>query len=249
MKINVLKNNELLVDVFTEQESAFWVKTLMGLRKHWIKREVPGFDVALAYWTLGNATYLDGTYKNIKNLKRSNQRLIKKFEGFYATVSRKLSETLNAEVEINDRFTIPGFHIYSADYDWPLGIEGAGQIHLDRPHHRTEYDFGYSDVLSFTLPIQLPTLGGGLTYWLEVPGQIIEVLEKGGKWYHELDESARAWLSANRQFLPYTIGKMVIHDCDTVHQVTNDTPMRDGDFRITMQGHGVFHENRWLIYF
>lgn len=249
MEINVLKNNELLVEVFTAQESASWVKILMGLRKYWIKRDVPGFDVSLAYWTLGNATYLDGTYKEIKNLKRNNQRIIKKFAGLYEQVRQKLSEALKAEVVINDQFTIPGFHIYSADYNWPLGIEGAGQIHLDRPHRRTDYDFKYSDVLSFTLPFQLPIQGGGLTYWLQVPGEIIEVLEERGKWYHELDDAAQAWLAGNRQVLPYTIGKMAIHDCDTVHQVTNDTAMQEGDFRITMQGHGVFHDNRWLLYF
>lgn len=144
------------------------------------------------------------------------------------------------------RYNLPGFHIYQGHPDLPLGLYCGGTIHYDSPHKRANFPFQTSDeeVFSFTLSISLPRNGGGLNYWVKVPPFV-----ETGKWFHLTSKQSQEWLSTNVKHLDYKIGSMVIHDCNILHQMSNNVKTDADDWRITLQGHGVYRDDYWMIYF
>ncbi|BAE50705.1 hypothetical protein [Paramagnetospirillum magneticum] len=96
----------------------------------------------------------------------------------------------------------------------------VASLHCDLQHRDAfpQYLDPVPPLLTFTLPISLPPEAG------------LTVME---------GEDAR--------FLPYREGEMVIHDGQSPHRaVLACTGMCDE--RITLQGHGLFVDHRWLLY-
>ena len=48
---------------------------------------------------------------------------------------------------------------------------------------------------------------------------------------------------------PYTVGKLFYHTGHVLHQIIPGYKLQEGDRRITLQGHGIKCDGKWIIYF
>jgi hypothetical protein len=48
--------------------------------------------------------------------------------------------------------------------------------------------------------------------------------------------------------IPYTVGRVVVHSGHLLHQAAGVTKVAVTDERITLQGHGVFADGAWRLY-
>ena len=78
-------------------------------------------------------------------------------------------------------------------------------------------ELGQVDTSAFTVPVMLPTGGGGMES------------EDG---YH-----------------PYAVGEMIMHDGKQLHRIASYKKYKQGEYRITLQGHIVRDDRGNLIMF
>ena len=124
---------------------------------------------------------------------------------------------------------LPGFHIFDKSAN---GLEGS--IHIDEPYKRCFWPCETKDHFSFTVPIQLPNVGGGLNLY---PGSEDDIKNHAGE-------------IPNPEYYPYEVGKMYLHDGKTIHQIANRGDMKTDEYRITIQGHGATLTNgQVVVYF
>ncbi len=218
--------------------------TIDDLKNIWIKRPVPGGN-GIIFHTIGAATYLD---KNeIYHQYRTEYAGImhKKFAGLYQKLCKWLGQLSGYEVCIAPDLSPPGFHIYQGNPHVPPSILTGGNVHLDLPHYNHKFPSKILGTLSFTLPIILPQNGGGCYYWTTLPENFVY----GNAVNLELD-NMRQWFDNNKKYLQYDIGKMVLHNGQTYHQLANASRSDYSDWRITLQGHGVLLEDKTIyLYF
>ena len=81
--------------------------------------------------------------------------------------------------------------------------------------------------MSFTIPIELPPKGAGLFVWDAGP------------------ESSP--IGSPYDYVPYELGQIVIHDGLQFHMMETSR-IKKGQYRITMQGHGVLSDNVWNLF-
>jgi hypothetical protein len=243
--INTLKD-ATRISVLDRDECNSIVRVIFDLHNYWIKRTMSDFSIPLSFWTLGYATYLDGPEGHKKSKQEMNAFLLKHFGTLYDKVIHHLQGSLNCPVKTCLDYNLPGFHIYQGNPALPLGLFCGGTIHYDTPHQRADFPFAVSDaeVFSFTLPVSLPRNGGGLNFWPKVPAYV-----EAGNWFHLTSKETQKWLIDNLHHLDYAVGSMVVHECNILHQMSNNVKTDETDWRITMQGHGVFREDHWMIYF
>ncbi|MEM7675368.1 MAG: hypothetical protein AAF449_05125 [Myxococcota bacterium] len=210
---------------------------VLTFRRLWTRRhdELPSF-------TLGAASYLDvpehGVVGYIARNVRTRQRLLKRFEDLYVRLQNILSEITGAPTFVHPRLAPPGFHIFEAH----PGIMGLNpKIHFDRQHFFFDWEdpnaFAPDHQLSFTAAIALPDAGAGLYMWP------IRSADHTGE-----EEERRARLAASeRVYEPYSLGQLVIHSGDHLHQIA-PSEMIDAEVRLTLQGHAQKEGDRWWLY-
>ena len=242
------------------------------LKEWWIPRGVycgeGGFTASeenpVDFYTLGVATYIDGItdiqyyYDYIKS---QNPVFKDYFSWLYDLVIYNLWGEIG-ECQVADFLAYPGFHIFGTKPNEPPKMatkmymeQPSATIHLDLQHEKHEFlldnsfeDVDYDNTLSFTLPIQVPTNGGGLNTWEEESMKQYEIDNKYTKHMKELDYSK--WGDYGEPtVVPYEAGKMFWFTGQLVHQIA---PAYNADFndrRISLQGHGVKCDGKWIIYF
>lgn len=228
------------IPILSAEECARARNTVHALRSRWITRGSPEHP----FHTVGAASYIDATshapaprYSEI--LVETNPVLREHFRWLYARVMYALSIYLQAEVRTADDLALPGFHVWeglnvptsslSIHFDLQyLAIPWPGVARADRTRP-----------LSFTLPVALPKAGGGLNSWdlryeAQATGRIATP-----------DEMTR---SRTRTFHPYAEGAMTLHSGHTLHQIAAVERAEPDDERITLQGHGLYCDGAWTIY-
>ena len=165
------------------------------------------------FFTLGKSAYLDGnTEEYFKGVRRLNPVLMKTFHPLYQRVANVLGNELGEKPFFKLHVALPAFHIFPSD-EKLLSI--AGNWHTDSPH--TTLELGQVDTSAFTVPVMLPTGGGGMES------------EDG---YH-----------------PYAVGEMIMHDGKQLHRIASYKKYKQGEYRITLQGHIVRDDRGNLIMF
>ncbi|GAB5371661.1 hypothetical protein AAMO2058_001599100 [Amorphochlora amoebiformis] len=185
--------------------------------------------------TLGHASYLHGNRPNL------NPVLAQEFSWLYDIVIENLEKKLGAKVQIMPGSNLPGFHLYLSSFVWALPV---ASVHSDLQYGYQESNakLGEVNVISFTLPLLLPAFGeAGLYTFTNKTTYTPEGAH--GLYPREFGEAVR-------NFHRYTVGELVIHGGVLNHQIAESTMIFPKDGRITLQGHGIFDENRdaWLIY-
>lgn len=225
--------------MLTEQECLPIVQSVMALSGNWLQRGPVDF------YTLGAATYLDGAWDREpyqSHRSEANPILSNCFSGLYSLLLNSLSGVLGSNVSFLPELALPGFHVFAAKPGKSLlpGTKAfaasGGAIHLDLQYeyHATLWE-RYEEVdiqqpLSFTLPLQLPKAGGGLNIWPR----------------HEQRDDP-SYRQPNH--ITYQCGELVWFTGPLLHQISPLRQVSAQDRRITLQGHGLRCDGRWLLYF
>jgi hypothetical protein len=223
------------IEVLSPSECGNIRNILYDRRGHWISR-----SLIVPFHTLAVASYLDATNARCpdyaQRAQASNRVLRESFEWLYGRLREALETFLRAPVVLDDRFALPGFHI--------LGFHETcrykeASIHYDLQYSLLEWEHPIETPISFTLSIALPPGGAGLNTW---DLQLHETKDLPQSEFNELRNKRE------KKYNAYTTGRMVLHSGHQLHQIAAMPLMQIGEERITMQGHGVFQNGRFHIY-
>jgi hypothetical protein len=225
------------------------VDAVNSLQAFWITRHEFGF------YSLGAAAYLDAPpqktidmfklegpaeHQYMDNVEKYNGILSEYFSSVYVSLKDALSAQLNAEVEYAPGKALPGFHIFNHSQ-----AHAKSSAHV--PHYDGQYeglDWGRevnvsnANTFSFTLPVKLPKAGGGIYFW---PIRLEEILQL------RKEEALKLVKAAKSHRESYQVGEMICHPGHQLHRIA-PWVSEPGDQRMTLQGHGLYLDNRWLLY-
>jgi hypothetical protein len=206
------------------------------LREHWIERG-PGF------FTLGIALYKEGREADggPLDVEASNARLEESFGPALDDLRAFLSRELGAEVEWGTGLPLPGFHVFDATALRPG--RPTGDSHFDVQYVWGRFDEPGLDVLSVTVPVQVPAAGTSLEYW---PVDFAELDRLAG------EGTVKDVADAERHFpmhsVPYEPGRACLIRGLPLHRIGTTPSVEPADHRITLQGHAVRLGERWIAY-
>ena len=233
------------ISLLSSQECESVRRAVLALRPRWITRGSPEHP----FHTLGAASYIDASpapaaprYAEVA--VETNPLLRAHFPWLYARVMYRLSVYLQAEVRTAAELALPGFHIWEG-----LNVPtGPLSVHFDLQYLSIPWPevrrADRSRPLSFTLPIALPSQGGGLNSWdLSYEAHAADQREAGRLTpVHEMIKDR------TRTFHPYAEGVLTLHSGHTLHQIAAVERAFADDLRITLQGHGLYCDGAWTIY-
>jgi hypothetical protein len=238
------------------------VERLFDLEAFWISRHP-----RLPFHTLGATNYYDITANPARPYARLarqyNPFLLEHFADLYATLFAALGEQLRQPVAFLADAALPGFHLFGAHSeftahaehdvlhsDWFRRRDGTGfpgnPIHVDTAHlalglvadAKSRRDCDTLDTLSFTLPLRVPDEGAGMKLW---PFGLNALR-------HLDDEEQRKTLRAcETRHVAYRPGTLFVHSGNHFHQACG-FPVMPGQYRITLQGHGVWLDRVWRLF-
>jgi len=229
------------VDVFTPAQCAEIHARLESMRDHWLARQ-PGFA------TIGVATYLDvscsanaeETY--YARLAAQNALLRSHFADELEHIRGVMARVLGRPTRFDDAVALPGFHVFEG-----LGVATIERpnAHFDHQHRYLRWPFEISSprVISFTIAIKLPTLGGGLDTWQVTEDEIVRLRRMGR------DDTLEHLVKVKPVVkYPYQVGRALVQLVTVAHRISTVRERRHGDQRITIQGHGVRDGDTWVLY-
>jgi len=183
-----------------------------------------------------------------------NEVLLASFASLYSRLRDALEPELQrrhrGDVSFSSDHALPGFHLLFAD-----GGQADPRAWLAEPH----WDSGFlnvpwmpelpasldiSQLVSFTLPIALPSAGSGLAIWPVTSAMVMQSSVDA------LDGHAtiRALIGDCEPTIhAYRVGHLFVHTGHHLHAVAPWAAVA-GDERITMQGHALHHDGRWRVF-
>ena len=186
------------------------------------------------FWTLGAATYQDDVLAYPAIANAFNPIISAYFGKYFNYVKDALHIAFDTEIGMFAKDVgLPSFHIFNHE----VGAT-KGHIHTDEPYERIDLSaFKWDAPFSFTIAVELPKNGGGIDFWWNHSGEELERLNALGS----IPEPS---------YLPYQLGKMYLHSGKHPHRIANPEPhMGEGEWRITLQGHGITTDDSIAIYF
>ena len=208
------------------------------------------------FWTLGAVSYLD----HVKDPDQYNKHrdyvnpvMYKKFNWIYEIICERLQSDLKEPVVIDGFLSHPGFHIFSGktgdliEQEYlELFQESLGSVHVDVQYEehieywKTFKRVDFNNTLSFTIPIKLPSGGGGLYTWEDKVNPYSFNYTTNKNKLDELESPSIPNL--------YTEGEMIYFIGHLLHQMMPGVKVQPDDRRITVQGHGVKCDGTWRLY-
>ena len=252
------------VKTFTEEDCNKIETIVHNLDKLWVNRSCErrfayenSMKISKApFWTLGAVSYLDGVESHAKYDRHRdylNPVLRKKFNWIYEIITEKLQEALGEPVVIDKFLAHPGFHIFSAKSGTAIQQEylkmfeqPLGSVHVDvqnEEHHDYWQKFknvNLDDTMSFTVPIRLPSGGGGLYTWEDEVDPY--------SFNYTTNETKLSELKSPTVSNSYTEGEMIYFMGYLLHQMMPGVNVQPTDRRITVQGHGQKCDGVWRLY-
>lgn len=237
--------------VFSEFECNEILESVKKLGTHWVPRG-PSLGVEHFFYTLGATSYIDCRLSKeayTSRVKSTNCILEENLGWMYDKIEKSLGRVIGDCARTSD-LGFPGFHIFSR-----LGCQGTPDLstisdieppaHYDIQHlyHKDYFEsfqsFDFDKTLSFTIPILITSKDCGL----KIIDPDMEV-----KFDSSFDNSR---IKHRKCFLiDYTVGDAFYHFGKIKHQMNiNRKTLLPGTKRITIQGHGILCDNRWLLYF
>ncbi len=275
------------LEILNDEQADVVVKLVEKLEKVWIRREVEPID----FFTIGACTYMDGVAdieRYHEHRKIMNPLLISHFNWLYDVVIDKFSQMLGP-MRVVEELGHPGFHVFGHKPDQtshPICVEAfqkpSASLHFDHQYEEhmnywnTFDEVNFKEVLSFTLPVELPQTGGGLWLWnwttlhegalanfnfQDSHGEAIDFKT----YMDDVDPRCDKDFWQNKTsptlceddpiyddkpiVLPYKVGRAAYHIGSIWHQIMPGYKLSDTDRRITLQGHGIKCDGIWRLYF
>ena len=135
---------------------------------------------------------------------------------------------LNSKVVYKKKANLPGFHIFTSKsiFRYPIA-----SFHRDLQYNSLNWNSQCDNtkIISFTVPIYLPKDQSGLYIFNYSGDNILKAM------------------NSEKDKYKYTIGKLYIHNGLNWHIIA-PTFIDKGEYRITLQGHGLKCNDIWYIY-
>ncbi|MBI4821665.1 MAG: hypothetical protein HY791_35720 [Deltaproteobacteria bacterium] len=227
------------VDLLTPIECERARQILFAGKVPWTERDSVG---GKPFFTVGAASYLDAlsfaSYYYGK-ARTTNASLRRYFSWLYSKLLDALRVELEAPVELENGMALPGFHVFLGGSAYE---SKTSSVHADLQYRLVEFrdrQIDESKTLSFTLLVRAPASGAGLILWNAefepedelISGRRSARLEKVNATRHE-----------------YAVGRLFLHSGMQYHAIAPIDSPQDSDERITLQGHAVFADGRWFVY-
>lgn len=233
------------IPILTAQQCEGISSTVHLLRDYWrqVSPDAP-------FFTLGAASYIEfsmpegeaGDY--YQKARRYNPVLKEYFAGVLEHLRCTLERELREPVEFREEFALPGFHVWLAE---AIPTRPSASVHFDLQYQSLDWPtpdaIDYERPVSFTLPVRLPAGRGGMNLW-DVHYREVEGLALRGL-PHSVEELQAA---RRRTHYAYSTGGLVMHSGHFLHQIAPVETVREGDERITLQGHALRCGGRWQVY-
>lgn len=185
----------------------------------------------------GMSTIGEPLYRNRERLdyytgcaRADNPRLYRHFRFALDAVAAFFERRYEAPVVFAEELAVPGFHIFEYQR---AGAHDGGSWHFDMLHQQVPYLVANAGevegVVNFTLPVEVPSGGTGMDLCDDEPGPA--QLGTG--------TPVRA---------AYEPGVLVFTEREYWHRIGGSTCLRDGERRVTLQGHGVHFRGRWILF-
>lgn len=202
-------------------------------------------------------------YDRYNDLKSSMNPFLKlNINDIYQKIFIFLESHLGKEVTMLDDLAYPGFHILTYNKNCELV---TNSLHIDDQYYYhmdlLRKKFNQVDdqrFLSFTVAIQMPKNGSGLYIW-PIEGWEKLNLEEAANKYMDLQVMKNNLIDFDRkkyeeEFKPeivrYEEGKIIFYVGNLLHEMMPFIgPSYEDDYRITLQGHGILCDNKWIVYF
>jgi hypothetical protein len=187
------------------------------------------------FYTLGAANYIYRLSPKDYLLKVREQIAIlePKFSYLYDKLLSALTYMLQGAIHrFAENVALPGFHIF------PRNMPNGGLVHRDiqfKDDVWPEPDkLDFRKTRSITIPVQLPSTGGGVRYWN--PALTVAA------------NSDPKTLGVYCDY-PYAAGKLYYFSGHFLHQIAPNPKAIDDLPRMTLQAHSIWHQDGyWLVY-
>jgi hypothetical protein len=244
-------NNFQLGQLLSKKECDDILLKIYQLKNFWIQR-----SKTVPFYTLGLAAYLDKNenYCNPEKRNLYNKLLLNNFSNLINKVKICLASCLTSEVDIYINGAVPGFHIYLSHPN----LKSSSIVHQQTPHMDTQFRYvfpekGYKqkDFISFTLCLSCDN-DSGLNIWkpdMELPDNVLDLLTDSSTIsYSEnnpLSKYTAQSIFQKPTFIKYNPGSIFIHNGVFYHYpILNAQKIP----RITLQGHGIKKDGKFLIF-
>lgn len=229
------------LDILDAAQAAQAATQLRELEPKWIKRG-EGFA------TLGVAAYLDvicsdepeRTYYN--RVAANNAIITQHFDWLLERIRWAIKHRFEMPTELAQDVALPGFHIF---YGPGITLHDKDSQHFDLQCRSMRWPFvpDETQLLSFTLPIELPAGGGGLDYWTFTEADFIRLEHLGRK-------PSMAQIARTKPVIrhPYYVGRLAIQIEPVIHRISAIRSTEAGDHRFTLQGHAVGRNGTLVLY-
>lgn len=248
------------LNILSREECNFVASTVEQMSHLYLQR-IPNKP----FYTLGAASYLDAA-ENLSEYYRISEKinpiLQENFDWLYKRLVNILETYLAAPVTYNSKFALPGFHIFMSD---PLFEEDVATLHLDTQYLLLDWDniksIDYRHPISFTLPISLPKYGAGILVWdteydeiSNLPFAMNDRFKEEKKYIThiskpEITQQMKKCISGCQKFFySHELGKITLQNNHMFHKIAPAHNLQPDDKRITLQGHGLFCNGTWHLY-
>lgn len=230
------------VPCFSMEEASSIVDVVDSLRDHFTERKV---NPEVSFWTLGTSSYLDYSKAHGVTAESVNALMADNFGVFYVKLFGTLARHFGVPVFSPPHTNYPGFHIFEGIDKLPRGVPFGGTIHRDYPHISSNFDFEFTNPMSFTVMLETPKNGASLNYWDDP--YIADNITSNT--FESVSPEMQQHLISKVKSLDYKVGEIVTHDGTTIHQIANMVDASNTDRRISLQGHGVLTKDGYVVYF
>jgi len=190
------------------------------------------------FWTIGMSTYKDG-YKDLDaaQVKDNNLMMWAAFGDLLRFQLEWFEDLLKAEVDYFPNLPLPGFHVfkYCKEFEQPLA-----RPHVDVPFNKYDWGkrVGYDGIFTWVVPVEVPE-GAGMFVW------DLDAMDMHKMGAEVVVAQARATDPA--LFVEHKVDRMCLHSGKWVHMIKPFEKETDS-MRITLQGHAVFIDGVWRLY-
>jgi hypothetical protein len=202
------------------------------------------------FFTLGVASYIefcrpgDAAARYREKARQSNPLLCEYFAGIMEYLRVTLQRHLGGPAAFAEELGRPGFHIWLTE---AIPRQPTASVHFDLQYRQVGWPVGacadYERPVSFTLPLRLPAGGGGMNVWNLHHNEVEELGARGVP--VDINEMKEA---RERLHYDYKPGHLVVHTGHFLHQIAPVERIEPGDERITLQGHAMRCDGRWMLY-
>lgn len=226
-----LKDSLKDIITFSEDEAASITKRVIENKDSWIDRDY--------FWTLGASAYIDTAEEYVTNTPIGNKTILQLFSNELNHAMESISKSLlnNIKYIFLPRAAIPGFHIINERSNGK-----SGRFHVDISYQNVMWCSPFIWPFSFTTLLSTPEVGSGMWYWDDF--NVAQLRHYKDMYTEDLPEDGR-------ELLTYEVGHTYIHLGRVPHALANTGDIKDGEFRITLQGHGAYlpEEKCIAVYF